>query len=180
MTLPLTTVTTRQQTASKADRKGLINTAQEIIDSENGVQGLWKGLNATLILCVNLAITYGAAERLRSVLFQGRARLSPSESFSKLLSQFISVSLRLIASPVALGALSKAVATVVTHPIVVAKVALVAKPPASRQGKPFASFDEVLVYILKNEGFLRLWKGLVPSLSKAVLFQGLLMIFKER
>jgi len=79
-----------------------------------------------------------------------------------------------------LGVLSKAIATFVTHPIVVAKVALVSKPPASRQGKPFRSFGEVLVYIVKNEGFLRLWKGLGPGLSKALLFQGLLMILKER
>jgi hypothetical protein len=79
-----------------------------------------------------------------------------------------------------IGVLSKAIATLVSHPIVVAKVALVAKPPASRQGVPFKTFGEVLAYIVKHEGFFRLWKGLGPGLSKALLFQGLLMILKER
>jgi hypothetical protein len=79
-----------------------------------------------------------------------------------------------------LGVLSKAIATLVSHPIVVAKVALVSKPPAARQGKPFRTFGEVLAYIVKHEGFLRLWKGLGPGLSKALLFQGLLMILKEQ
>jgi hypothetical protein len=79
-----------------------------------------------------------------------------------------------------LGVLSKAIATLVSHPIVVAKVMLVSKPPAARQGKPFNGFWEVLLYIAKHEGILRLWKGLGPGLSKALLFQGLLMILKER
>lgn len=79
-----------------------------------------------------------------------------------------------------LGVLSKGIATVVSHPIVVAKVAMVSKPPAARQGKPFKTFGEVLAYIVKYEGFLRLWKGLGPGLSKALLFQGMLMILKER
>jgi hypothetical protein len=57
---------------------------------------------------------------------------------------------------------------------------MVAKPPPSRQGKPFRSFTEVLAYIVKTEGVLQLWKGLGPGLSKALLFQGLLMILKER
>jgi len=79
-----------------------------------------------------------------------------------------------------LGMLSKGIATTATHPIVVSKVALVAKPPPSRNGKPFKTFGEVLAYIVKHEGFLRLWKGLGPGLSKSILFQGLLMILKER
>ena len=82
-TLPLGVVTTKQQTSAKEERKGLIDTAREVIKSEDGVLGLWKGLNASLILCVNLAITYGAVERLRIVLFQGRTKLKPWESFSE-------------------------------------------------------------------------------------------------
>jgi transmembrane carrier protein len=75
-------VSTRQLTAAKEDRKGILDTAREIVD-EFGVFGLWKGLRATLVLCVNLAITYGATERLRILLFQGRAKLQPWESFSE-------------------------------------------------------------------------------------------------
>jgi hypothetical protein len=60
---------------------GLLETAREVLAGEDGVRGFWKGLKATLVLCVNLAVTYGATERLRIVLFQGRAKLQPWESF---------------------------------------------------------------------------------------------------
>ncbi|KAF2417116.1 putative peroxisomal carrier protein [Tothia fuscella] len=160
-TLPVTNVTTRQRTADKAERKGLIGTANDVLKAGNGITGLWKGISASLLLCLNPTITYGAVERLRIILFQGRNNLRLWESFL-------------------LGVLSKAIATVFSHPIVVAKVALVSKPPASRNGKPFESFGEVLTYIVKQEGFFRLWKGLGPGMIKALLFQGLLMILKER
>jgi hypothetical protein len=81
MTLPVSVVTTRQQTALREERMGLVETAREVVKGEDGVRGLWKGLKASLVLGVNLAITYGATERLRIVLFQGRAKLRPWESF---------------------------------------------------------------------------------------------------
>jgi len=160
-TTPLGIVTTRQLTTPKDERKDIVGTAKEIINGPDGVLGLWKGFRATLLLCVNLAVTYGATERLRNLLFQGRLKLQPWES-------------------ALLGVLSKGLATVITHPIVVGKVALVAKPPPSRHGVPYKSVTDVLRHIVKTEGVLQLWKGLGPGLSKSILFQGLLMIFKER
>jgi hypothetical protein len=79
-TLPITVVTTRQRTAAKDERKGLIDTANEVI-GHGGVIGLWKGMKAGLLLCLNPAITYGAVERLRIMLFQGRTNLKLWESF---------------------------------------------------------------------------------------------------
>jgi len=79
-----------------------------------------------------------------------------------------------------LGAMSKALATIVTQPLIVAKVRLQSKPPPERQGKPFKSFSEILKYTINHEGVLSLWKGLGPQLVKAVLVQGLLMMTKER
>lgn len=79
-----------------------------------------------------------------------------------------------------LGMLSKAIATVVTQPMIVAKIGLQSRPPPSRKGKPFTSIAEVISYILMNEGWRRLFKGLGPQLSKAILFQGILMLVKER
>ena len=80
-TIPVAVVTTRQQTQSKFERKGLMDTAREVIDGEDGVFGLWRGLKASLVLVVNPAITYGAYERLKTVLFPGKARLTPGEAF---------------------------------------------------------------------------------------------------
>lgn len=80
-TIPVAVVTTRQQTVSKHERKGLLATGKEVIDSEDGWTGLWRGLKASLVLVVNPAITYGAYQRLRETLFPGKKNLRPVEAF---------------------------------------------------------------------------------------------------
>ena len=82
-TIPVSVVTTRQQTQSKGERKGLFATAKEVIDSEDGWTGLWRGLKASLVLVVNPSITYGAYQRLRVLLYPGKAQLRPYEAFCK-------------------------------------------------------------------------------------------------
>lgn len=79
-----------------------------------------------------------------------------------------------------LGALSKVLATVATHPLIVAKTMLQSKAPACRQGKPFGGFTEVLLYIVKHEGLFRVYKGLTPQIIKGFLVQGLMMMMKEK
>lgn len=81
---------------------------------------------------------------------------------------------------IVLGALSKAMATVATQPLIVAKVGLQSRPPPERNGKPFKTFGEVIQFILKNEGPLSLFKGIGPQILKGLLVQGLLMMTKER
>ncbi len=76
--------------------------------------------------------------------------------------------------------MSKALATIVTQPLIVAKVGLQSRPPPTRQGKPFKSFVEVMSYIIEHEGPLALFKGIAPQITKGILVQGLLMMTKER
>lgn len=160
-TIPVAVVTTRQQTQRKGERKGFIETAQDVIGGEDGVSGLWRGLKASLVLVVNPAITYGAYERLKEAMFPGKKNLRPAEAFL-------------------LGALSKALATIATQPLIVAKVGLQSRPPKERQGKPFKSFGEVMKFIIEREGPLGLFKGMVPQILKGFLVQGILMTTKER
>lgn len=82
-TIPVSVVTTRQQTQSKGEKKGLYDTGLEVVQSEDGWTGLWRGLKASLVLVVNPAITYGAYERLRELLFAGKKNLRPWEAFRK-------------------------------------------------------------------------------------------------
>ena len=82
-TIPIAVVTTRQQTQPKGEKKGMIATAREVIESEDGVAGLWRGIKASLVLVVNPAITYGAYQRLREVLYPGDRPLRPHEAFRK-------------------------------------------------------------------------------------------------
>lgn len=158
-TIPVAVVTTRQQTQPKEDKKGLIETGKEVIESEDGWTGLWRGLKASLILVVNPAITYGAYQRLKDVLFAGKNNLKPWEAF-------------------VLGALSKSLATIATQPLIVAKVGLQSRPPPGRA--PFKSFGEVMRFIVEREGVLGLFKGIGPQITKGLLVQGLLMMTKER
>jgi hypothetical protein len=80
-TIPVAVVTTRQQTVPKNERKSLFGTAREVINGEDGWAGLWRGLKASLVLCINPSITYGATQRLRVLLFKGKKTLSPAEAF---------------------------------------------------------------------------------------------------
>jgi len=82
-TSPIAVVTTRQQTQPKGDKKGMLATAKEVIDSEDGWTGLWRGMKASLVLVVNPSITYGAYQRLREILYPGKISLAPHEAFRK-------------------------------------------------------------------------------------------------
>ncbi|KAK6601604.1 Peroxisomal adenine nucleotide transporter 1-like protein 2 [Botrytis cinerea] len=146
---------------AQGERKGMLDTARDVIHSEDGWTGLWRGLKASLVLVVNPAITYGAYQRLREVVFPGKTNLKPWEAF-------------------VLGAMSKSLATIVTQPLIVAKVGLQSKPPPSREGKPFKSFIEVMQFIIHNEGLMGLFKGIGPQITKGLIVQGLLMMTKER
>lgn len=76
--------------------------------------------------------------------------------------------------------MSKALATIVTQPLIVAKVGLQSKPPPARNGVPFKTFTEVMRYIIEHEGPWALFKGIGPQILKGLLVQGFLMMTKER
>ena len=80
-TIPVSVITTRQQTQSQGERRGLVETGREVVESEDGWTGLWRGLKASLVLVVNPAITYGAYQKLREVFFADKTNLRPWESF---------------------------------------------------------------------------------------------------
>jgi len=80
-TIPVAVITTRQQTQPRGEKKGMIATAKEVVHGEDGWTGLWRGLKASLVLVVNPAITYGAYQRLKDIIFPGRDRLHPWEAF---------------------------------------------------------------------------------------------------
>lgn len=83
-TIPVAVITTRQQTQPKGEKKGMVETAREVINSEDGWSGLWRGLRASLVLVINPSITYGAYQRLRDLMYPGKVSLKPMEAFRKL------------------------------------------------------------------------------------------------
>lgn len=82
-TIPIAVVTTRQQTQPRNDKKGMLATAKEVVNSEDGWTGLWRGMKASLVLVVNPSITYGAYQRLRESWYPDRISLRPHEAFRK-------------------------------------------------------------------------------------------------
>lgn len=183
-TNPIAVISTRQQTCKSNDKKkSMWETMREIIQSEDGWTGLWRGFKVNLILVINPMITYGVYQWLRGGLLalkRGKA-LGSVDAFCVYLPT-LHGSAEATDEPtiLVLGALSKVLATITTHPLIVAKIMLQSKPPDCRKGKPFSGFTEVLLYIVRNEGFLRLYKGLAPQIVKGFLVQGLMMTLKER
>lgn len=92
-TLPIAVITTRQQTLPPNEQTPFFHSISKIID-DDGYKGLWRGLQASLVLCINPAITYGLFERLKSILEKKRS-LTSLDAFC-------------------IGAVSKTLATVVT------------------------------------------------------------------
>ncbi|KAJ3047973.1 ADP/ATP carrier protein [Rhizophlyctis rosea] len=171
-TLPISVVTTRQQTTVKHEQLSFLQTMKQIRYDE-GIQGLWKGLRASLVLCVNPAITYGMFERLKTVWLKRSnnpdGRLSAGQVFI-------------------LGALSKTLATVVTYPYIMAKVRLQWAPPKITDGElsddekesiTYKSAPDVLRKVFASEGLAGLYQGMEAQIVKAVLCQAILFVCKD-
>ncbi|TFK93704.1 adenine nucleotide transporter [Polyporus arcularius HHB13444] len=160
-----------------------LGVAREII-AEEGVTGLWLGLKPGLVLTVNPAITYGMYERVKSLMLIARgetnanAKLSPWMAFT-------------------VGALSKALATVVTYPYIMAKVRIQARSadaeeaeaehhPLPHHNKPHHRTGHhvgaltVLARVWRRNGFLGWYQGMSAQLIKAVITQALLFMSKDQ
>ncbi|ODQ65510.1 mitochondrial carrier [Nadsonia fulvescens var. elongata DSM 6958] len=160
-TMPIGVITTRLQApvrrhgydSTKALASRSVKTTIREIWHEDGPRGFWCGLKASLVLVSNPSITYGSAARIRNIFFNGRPRLSIAENFL-------------------IGACSKAIATVSTQPLIVAKT--------MQQAGTQKTFTEALAFLLRHDGIWGLFKGLGPQLSKGVLVQGLLFMIKDK
>lgn len=182
-TTPIAVIATRQQTCKAEDcKQSMWETMMEIVQSEDGWSGLWRGFKVNLILVINPMITYGVYQWLRGGLVGLKKQLGSVDAFCScsIPSCKNAANANNFYWGLVLGALSKVLATIATHPLIVAKAMLQSKPPPQRNGVPFRGFTEVLLYIMKNEGIRRLYKGLIPQIVKGFMVQGLMMMLKER
>lgn len=153
-TVPVGVINTRQQVSGR--HTSVFHTIEKVY-LQDGVTGFWRGFKPSLILVVNPSITYATFQRLKTTLFSTTDRLSPIQLF-------------------VLGAMAKALATIITHPLIVAKVM---QQNGGNETK-FNSFVDVLRYLLYHDGFLGLYKGLGPQITKGVMVQGLLFMFRDQ
>lgn len=191
-TIPVSVVATRQQTAKRSAKKSLFGTASEII-SDDGITGLWRGLKPSLVLVINPSITYGMFSRIQRLLF-GDEKLTPMRAFlvgalSKTLATvvtypYIMAKVRLQAKyddeePAAQHAgapLEKGPAPDVTKPI------SSTNPPYPRPHKhhKYNGAVDVLRKVYKEEGIRGWYNGMQAQITKAVLSQALLFMYKEQ
>lgn len=83
-TNPIAVVSTRQQTRKSHEKKiSFWETVQQIVDSDDGWTGLWRGFKVNLILVVNPMITYGFYQWLRGRLLTFRKNIGALEAFRK-------------------------------------------------------------------------------------------------
>ena len=89
--------------AHKGQSESPLVVARAII-SESGILGFWKGLGASLVLCVNPAIQWMVYEQLLKFVLRLRKTKAPSN-----FEIFI------------LGAIGKIAATLITYPYIIVK-----------------------------------------------------------
>lgn len=82
-TNPIAVVSTRQQTRKTGEeKKSTWETTTEIVRSEDGWTGLWRGFKVNLILVVNPMITYGVYQWLRGGLVSVKKNIGSFDAFS--------------------------------------------------------------------------------------------------
>ncbi|KXJ97719.1 mitochondrial carrier domain-containing protein [Microdochium bolleyi] len=163
-TTPIANVVTRKQTASliQDDTDGAASAADKSvmqilkdIRQERGVQGLWGGYSATLLLTLNPALTFFLQDFLKKALLGPDRWDDPGPQLTFLL-----------------AASSKAAASAITYPFQIAKTRLQAGVPveadAERQGEDAAlSFSDTTTSQRNPDGSAPLEKTSSPSAADA-------------
>jgi len=163
----------RIQADAAGARKGLSQHASELL--AEGPDGIWRGFGVSSVLTLNPALTFALFDALKARLrkLTGRSRLSTLEGFL-------------------VGSLSKALATVMTYPLIRTKVVMQAKPEGDDDGASESAqppngklrrrkgMAETLVAIWQREGLPGLFRGCSAQIFTAVAKSGILLTCKER
>jgi len=163
VTNPIWMVNSRMATRSKSvgvKQLSSMETLMEVIN-ESGVQGLFKGVLPGLILVSNPTIQYGAYERLK-VFVEKPAEVGKIVSLSSFQVFY-------------LGAIAKAVATVLTYPIQIVKT----RSQVQKEGEKKKSVIGVLQDIFETSGFAGFFLGLETKIIQSVLTAAFLFMFKD-
>jgi len=153
--------------------------AKEIY-AEDGLASFWKGFIPSLVLVSNPSINYTIFDKLKLQLQHSKMAASNANRVSSLtaLEAFM------------LAAIAKAVATIVTYPIIRAKVLMqaqkkqVAGQQKSSHGHHHAEMGNSMLQVLKRIGELEgpsgYFKGCSAQLFNTVIKSALLVMTKEQ
>uniref|UniRef100_A0AAV1T6E4 Mitochondrial carrier protein n=1 Tax=Peronospora matthiolae TaxID=2874970 RepID=A0AAV1T6E4_9STRA len=175
ITMPMELVGTRMQTGG-SEKGNMIQILCATI-KESGIGGLYKGLGAYFVLCLQPAIQYTVFERLK-VLYvrkfkQTAQTLGALEAF-------------------VMGAIARSFATLVLFPYIRAKVLMQTEKRGpdgagdvkQEHGRGVRAREETVASTLqrvyKEEGPLALYRGLGPELTRGALSSALMLMLKEK
>lgn len=206
-TIPFDVVATNHQ-ISGLDRKkkdsgkadtSIVTTAREVW-SKGGIGAFWSGLAPSCLLVINPAINFSAFDRLKLLYNKAfkapkgggaRARLTSVEAAAMPLGPL---------EAFLLGAVSKAIATSITFPLIRAKVLMMqAGNKKSKKKTPDGAGDdvesggsgggrrqqgmafvEILREAIKAEGVGGLYKGLGVQLSRSAVAAAIMFMTREQ
>lgn len=194
VSLPIDRVVKRIQTQhdQKKSAMAIIND----IHAEQGWTGFYKGVWAYVVLCGRPAIQFTVYEQLRALLLAAKSAANISRIGTPQGARVVHA----LSSWEAffLGALSRAIATLVVYPFIRAKVMAQAALKASAVGintesrgsghgqlstelpvKPLSVFASVQA-LHSTEGVAGLYRGVKPELLRGVLSAAVMLMIKEK
>jgi len=147
---------------------GLFNALGRIINEE-GILTLWAGSTASVILVSNPTIHFVVYDKVKSYFVEmalkgGRKHLTNTEIFT-------------------VGAIAKAVATILTYPIQLSQTRMRAHSNSSKVTEDKNGYKntlECLIKIFAKDGFLGWYKGLFVKLFQTVLTAAFQFLAYER
>ncbi|KAK3713880.1 hypothetical protein QZH41_008162 [Actinostola sp. cb2023] len=152
---------------------GYISDVITCISKEEGVLNLWNGIGSSVFLAGNPAIQFMVYESIKRFLRRtGKMRLSATEFFI-------------------IGAIAKAVATVITYPLQIAQCkqrvhtyltqTFFSKQQAGYQeSKQHTDFLSLLAKLIREQGLLGLYKGMEAKLLQTVMTAALMFLAYEK
>lgn len=145
LTYPLITVSTRSQVDGKKKVNQFV-AARKILETE-GIEGLYSGLKSAMFgISITSAIYYYFYEFIKSGL---EAKLAAGEALS-------------VVENMVTGAVAGTITSLCTNPIWVVNTRLLVKD--GEEGRK-VSMKQAAQKILKEEGLIGFWRGILPALA---------------
>ncbi|KXJ21682.1 peroxisomal membrane protein PMP34 [Exaiptasia diaphana] len=137
---------------------GIIDVITQIVQEE-GALSLWNGIGSSVFLAGNPAIQFMVYESIKRFLRRtGKMKLSATEFFL-------------------IGAIAKAVATVLTYPL---QIAQCKQRAGYQETKQHTHLLSLLSKLMRERGFLGLYKGMEAKLLQTVMTAALMFLAYEK
>jgi len=194
LTVPLEVIITRFITSH--GKLNSLNAAMKQIYSDNGILGFYKGFEAYFVTGFRSAIQYTIFEQLRSSVLK---TINSSRQIKNNGNSFSPVTSLTSRQAFILGALSRAIATLIVFPFIRAKTLVMSNPSKqinnatensnlqrkegnvqSDDTSSHKSIADTLKILVKEEGPGALYKGMGTELVRGMLSSALMLMIKER